>query len=170
MIPVFLAILLLIVAKILANLPDFIGGVFAVELRWEVLNVQTADGTTSANSAAEFRNDSSRTMHIRIITVTMQLDTAANDETGLIEISKSPTLAINTNNNVFYTWPTFLGVSGGTTGAALDDVSFFENKVIKYGKGQLTLEPNESLFVNVSKSSGGTVQSRYVIGYQFGKS
>ena len=167
MIPVFLAILLLLLVKFLSNLPGFFG-VFAVELRWEVLNIQTGDGTTAANSAAEFRNDSSRTLMIRVITVTCQLDTAQADETALTEISKSPTLAVNTNNNVFYTWPTFISSSGATTGAAVDEASWFENKVIKFGKGQLTLEPNESLFVNHLKTSGGIFTSRYVIGYQFG--
>jgi len=139
----------------------------ADELRWETLAGTIADGTTASNSAAEFRNDASRMLSVRTILYDNALNAAANDERGTGEISKSPVIASFTNNNVFFAYGQSLGVHGGTTGAALDDVSMFATGGHNFGKGQLTLEPNESLFVNVSKTSGGTWAFQYQIGYHY---
>lgn len=139
----------------------------AEELRHETLSATIADGTTSSNSAAEFRNDSSRSMMIRIIEEDVALNAAENDERGTIEISKSPTFASNTNNNVFFTRGTTVNITGGTTGAATDDVGVSKQRGRTFGKGQLTLEPNESLFVNGSKTTGGTLIGSYQISYHF---
>lgn len=142
-------------------------GTMASELRWEVLFDTGTDGVTTVSAGAEFRNDSSQLIHIREITWANSLETGANDENGLAEISKSPVLAVETANNVFFTLPTFLGVSAGTTGTGAQDVTFFTNGGRKYGRGQLTLEPNESLFVNIKKTSGGKVNARFSLGYHF---
>lgn len=139
----------------------------ADELRWETLTDTVADGTTTANAGAEFRNDASVIMHIRTIIWDRSLNTAANDERDTMEISKSPVIASFTNNNVFFAYPQSLGVHGGTTGAALDDVSMFAHGGHNFGMGQLTLEPNESLFVNTSKTSGGTSFASYQIGFHY---
>lgn len=139
----------------------------ADELRWETLAGTIADGTTASNSAAEFRNDASRLLHIRTILYDHLFNTAANDERGTAEISKSPVIASFTNNNVFFAYGQSVGITGGTTGAALDDVAVFVNGGHNFGKGQLTLEPNESLFVNVSKTSGGIWSFQYQIGYHY---
>lgn len=139
----------------------------AEELRWENLFDTGGDGTTTISAGAEFRNDSSRMLHIRSIDWAHQYSGAENNEVALVELSKSPVLSANTNNNVFYTVIQNLGVTGGTTGAALDDVSVTTTGGRKYGRGQLTLEPNESLFVNATKSTGGQVNIHYVIGYHY---
>ncbi len=134
----------------------------AAELRTEILAGNVADGTTASNSDSEFRNDSSGLIHIRKITYAHTYTTAAVNETGLVEISKSPTIVSTVNNGVFWTFPQ--QVTGGN--AAADAAGVF-NGSTSYGKGQLTLEPNESLFVNVSKASGGVMSYRYVIEYEF---
>lgn len=139
----------------------------ADELRHETLSTTVADGTTTANSAAEFRNDSSRDMQIRIIEEDIAYHDAENNERGTSEISKSPVFASNTNNNVFFARGTTVSCRGGTTGAALDDVSQSKQRGRTFGLRQLTLEPNESLFVNVAKSSGGALISSYQISYHF---
>ncbi len=139
----------------------------ADELRYENLFDTGADGTTAVNAGAEFRNDSSQILHIRSIDWAHILVTAENNETAFVEISKSPVFSSNTNNNVFYSLFQQLGITGGTTGAAVDDVATVANGGRKYGRGQLTLEPNESLFVNIAKTSGGTLNAHYMIAYHY---
>jgi len=134
----------------------------AKELRQETLKGNVADATTAANSDAEFRNDSSAIIHIRKIHYTHIYHTAAIDERALVELSKSPTIASLVNNGVFYTYPQQVG-GGGAVGDSTGSV----NGGTTYGKGQLTLEPNESLFVNASKTSGGGLAYIYVIEYEF---
>lgn len=138
----------------------------AEELRWETL--APAGTTTDANSSSEFRNDSSRDIHIRELNWACELRTGANDESGVFELSKSPVIASATNNGVFFIKPIALGVSGGTTGSGADDVFFFANGQSKYAKGQLTLEPGESLFTNENIISGTpNMVNRWVLGYHF---
>ncbi len=156
--------LLMIVAILLAPV---LMPVLAAELRHELLTAQIADGTTSADSNSEFRNDSSRMMHIREINYSHRYGTFQADEVGQCEISKSPTFASVTNNNVFFTYLQRVGGLAGTTGAASDDHAQSINGGFKWARGQLTLEPNESLFVNVSKSSGGFMNYHYRIGYHY---
>ncbi len=137
------------------------------ELRFEALVGNVADATTQSNSVSEFRNDSSRTLHIRDIRWTHIYATHEAEESGLIEISKSPTVASLVNNGVFFSLPVRCGGLGATTGAAVDDQSSPTNGGWKYGRGQLTLEPNESLFVNCIKSSGGIMSYDWIIGYHY---
>lgn len=138
----------------------------AEELRWETL--APAGTTADANASSEFRNDSSRDIHIREVSWANELRTAANDESGVFELSKSPVIASANNNGVFFLIAIAIGVSGGTTGAALDDVEWVQNGHRKYAKGQLTLEPGESLFTNENIISGTpTMVGRWILGYHF---
>jgi len=135
----------------------------AKELRHETLFGTVNDGTTASNSVAEFRNDSSAIIHIRKVTYAHGYFTAGLDEDGSVEISKSPTLAGLTNNGPFFSW---LQRVGGQPGVAADSSKSF-NGGQTWGKGQLTLEPNESLFVNVIKDTGGALGFTYQISYEF---
>lgn len=135
------------------------------EGRHESLSNTVADGTTASNSVSEFRNDSSGFIHIRGATYAHQLRTAQVNEQGQIELSKSPVMAATTNNNVFFTWMQSIASNGG----AADDTSAI-NGGRKWGRGQLVLEPNESLFVNVTKTSGGIIVFSYVLEYEFQRS
>lgn len=137
----------------------------AQELRHEVLAAST---TSDTDAAAEFRNDTSAIIHIREIDIENTCQTAANDESTSVEVSKAPVFQSITNNSPFFTMVNSVGISGGTTGAALDDVSAVKSKVKRYGKGQLTLEPNESLFVNIDLNGGSTARWTVVIAYEFG--
>lgn len=139
----------------------------ADELRWETLTDTVPDGTTAANAGAEFRNDASVLLHIRTLIYDRSLNTAANDERDTAEISKSPVIASFTNNNVFFAYPISLGISGGTTGSGADDVSVTAQGGRNFGLGQLTLEPNESLFINTSKTSGGSSFTSFQIGFHY---
>ncbi len=156
-VPLMMLVLCIVSVKLLRRKPKM-----AAELRQEILKGNVADGTAAASADSEFRNDSSAIIHIRKIHYTHLYHTAAIDERGLVELSKSPTVASLTPNNVFYTYPQQVGGGG-----AVGDSSGTINGGTTYGKGQLTLEPNESLFVNVSKTSGGGLAYIYVIEYEF---
>jgi len=136
--------------------------IVAAELRHEWLTGQTADGTTAENADAEFRNDSSRMIHIREIDMNSSFDTAGINEFGRQEVSKSPVLASGTNNNVFFAQLLQIAARGGAADGASQS-----SKRAKYGRGQLTLEPNESLFVNTFKTTGGDLVYRNQISYEF---
>lgn len=140
----------------------------ARELRHEVLTGTIADGTTASNSAAEFRNDSAGMIHIRGLDYDHTYGTAENDESATVEITKAPSFQSGTNNSPFFAWPQTVSIESGTTGAALDDVSVSIQGGKRWGRGQLTLEPNESLFVNVLKNTGGALSFLFVIEYEFG--
>ncbi len=153
--PLLLLLLLLFLHRQATNM--------AKELRHETLFGTVNDGTTASNSAAEFRNDSSAIIHIRKIGYAHGYFTAGLDEDGSVEISKSPTLAGLTNNGPFYSYLQRLAAAAGV--AADSSRSF--NGGQTFGKGQLTLEPNESLFVNVIKDTGGALGFTYQIAYEF---
>jgi len=142
----------------------------ASELRHETLFDTGGDGVVAVSAGAEFRNDSSQIIHIRGLSWNHNLASAAINEGGAVELSKSPVIATNTNNNVFFTEPQEIRMDNGdgvTATQTAGDSGKAENGREKYGRGQLTLEPNESLFVNIAKSSGGIINARYNIRYHF---
>lgn len=138
----------------------------AEELRWEVL---AASGTTvSVDSAAEFRNDSSVDIHIRDLKSHSAILTAANDEFAFAQLSKSPIFQGGNNQNPFFGLTDVISNVVGTTGSGADDVAVAgQGTHNKYAKGQLTLEPGESLFLNTNVTGTPTVQNRWSIGYHF---
>lgn len=123
----------------------------AQELRHETL---FGSGTTSGDALAEFRNDSAGMIHIRGIDWEAVLFTAANDERGSAELSKAPAFQGATNNGPFFRFGITLGANAGTIGSGADDISVHLSRSRRWGRGQLTLEPNESLFYNRSILSG----------------
>ncbi len=135
----------------------------ANELRQEHLVGSHAGGSTTSDAIAEFRNDSSGMISIRKIHSAIFANTMASTESALMEISKSPTQATNVNNNPFWAIPTRLQKGSGDA----VDSGAFSNRTVSYGKGQLVLEPNESLFVNSLKSSDPVVSFIYTIEYEF---
>lgn len=139
----------------------------ANELRFETLFQSVADGTTAENAGEEFRNDSASMIHIRELDQNGWISTGANDESMFAEVSKAPTRQAATVNGPFFVSPLNLFIAAGTTGSGADDVGIATHKVKKFGRGQLTLEPGESLFMNMAKSSGGSGNHQCIIAYEF---
>ena len=135
----------------------------AKELRHETLFGSSGGSGTSFDSASEFRNDSSQIIHIREISYAHRMISSDANEHAHIEISKSPVIASQTENNVFFTYPQILAQEPDASAGGAKQA----NGGRKYGRGQLTLEPNESLFVNIEKSTAVTTKHCYVIGYEF---
>lgn len=137
----------------------------ARELRQEILYDVAAGATTAENAAAEFRNDTSGMIHIRKIHICLFGNTFADGEQSAHELSKAPTFQSTTNNSPFWSLVARLSCPGG---ASITAGSSQMHKTVSYGRGQLTLEPNESLFLNWSKSSDPVVTYTALIEYEFG--
>ncbi len=133
------------------------------ELRWEVMHDSVPDATTTANAAQEFRNETSRILHIRRLRWAHKYGAAGPNEGGVTELSKAPVLQSATDESPFFTLPVRVEMGSDV---ALDS-SHGENGESLYGRGHLTLEPNESLFNNATKTSGGVFVSLWVIAYEF---
>ncbi len=132
------------------------------ELRWEVMNDTVADGTATANAAQEFRNETSRLLHLRRIRWAHGLTLATLNEGGVTELSKAPVLQSATDESPFFTLP--IVIRNDSAGV---DTAKSANGEALFGRGHLTLEPNESLFNNVVKSSGGALNSKWILAYEF---
>jgi len=162
------------VALVLAKVPGLPGkvyqpnaliqGLMAAELRWEVLTQTVADTVTTSNAGAEFRNDTAKLMHIRVIDGTFIYNAAAPTEIGGFQLAKQNSVNF-TNNGTGFRLEVNIGI--GATGAAPVDGVVTENQLRMYAQGQVTLEQNESLFDSISKSSGGVATSRWLIGFHF---
>jgi len=139
----------------------------AQELRMESLIGSTSAGVTGENADAEFRNDSARTIHIREIDAELELTIAENDEDAELEITKSPSSQLGVNNGPFNRMVLKVNLQSSSTGAIQDDGGVTARKIKRYGKGQYTLEPNESIFINTEKDSGGQLEYDVVLSYEF---
>ncbi len=133
------------------------------ELRWEVMYLTS--GTTPNNAVNEFRNETSAIVHIRRIRQAIAMTVAAPGEIIESELSKAPVIQMNTDESPFFTLPTRLVAP--PTGATPADGGMSHNEESLYGRGHLTLEPNESLFQNVAMSADPVATTTYVIGYEF---
>ncbi len=135
----------------------------AQELRQEILAGNVAGGVTQSDSIVEFRNDTNGFISIRKIHKAISCNAMASAESASVEISKSPTVASTVTNNPFWTINTRLQKMSGDTVDSGDRV----NGTSSWGRGQLILEPNESVFVNVLKSSDPVVTFFYELEYEF---
>jgi len=134
------------------------------ELRQEVLH--SSGGSTDANAVAEFRNDSAVTLSIMDIDYAHLMSNSDADEDIYVELSKAPVFQGRTNQSPFFTYPQILVGSGAPIGAAAGTAAINGGK--SYDKGQLTLEPGESLFMNTARNAGDAeLDATYVINYEF---
>ncbi len=134
------------------------------ELRFESLVVL---GVAAAGDAlAEFRNDSDANIFIRDLWCNHLAKTVTPGDEMVVELTKRIALTSRTNNQSQFVWPQALG--GGPTGATPADGSVVVNAGRKYARGQLMIEPGESLFVNYTLLTGtSNIDISYVIGYEF---
>ncbi len=137
----------------------------ADELRWEQMFSTVADGVTTADADSSFVNESSETMFIRKLFINQQIAVADPAEFADLQISKSRTTRLTVDNDPGFSITN--SVMMESTGATAVDGSKADNRTIQFAKGELTLEPNEGIFLNVSKSSGGVSNNRVLVGYHF---
>jgi len=138
----------------------------AKELRHETLVDTVADGTQTASAGAEFRNDLSGMIHIRELDINAVLRTAGINEGVTVEISKAPVRQGAVANGPFFLMQLEIGMPA--SGATPVDGEITGTKVKRWERGQLTLEPGESLFMNITKTgTGGAATGFATIAYEF---
>lgn len=138
----------------------------AEELRWEtLLSTSVADG----NAVGEFRNDTSGNIFIRSIDMfhMVQLDTVSDADVNIrSQLSKSNTIDLVNNTSI---WQLNNGQTCTLAGAGDNGNGGGVNSVNKlYAKGQLILEPGESIFLHLNADNAPTTSvTNNVIGYHF---
>jgi len=95
------------------------------------------------------------------------MDAAETDEQASYELSKAPSYQGATNLSPFFRFGLSLAIQSSTTGAAQDDGAVTGHRSRRWGRGQLTLEPNESLFYNRLVTGGGILDGKATIEYEF---
>lgn len=138
----------------------------AEELRWETL---TSTAIADINAFGEFRNDTSGDIFIRSIDMYLNasLVTATTGVANVTQqIGKSNTIDLANNTSIYQlnNGATFMNDETGGVGpnAMVQTV----NKL--YAKGQLTLEPGESLFGHMEFGNvASNVVCAITIGYHF---
>jgi len=138
----------------------------AEELRWETLQ-STAIADT--NAFGEFRNDTSADLFIRSIDMFfLSADITASSAVshGQVQLSKSNTIDLTNNTSIFQLNIGAVFMNDETGGVGPNASANTLSKL--YAKGQLILEPGESVFGHVDYANAPTnTQISIVIGYHF---
>lgn len=154
-----------IVSIILWLVPALASVVVAIgagELIWRTLFDGSFNG--QADAMAELRNDSSRDMSIRKTSINLRAGVAADDDEYAVELSTDPTYTTSTVNGD----PGWRSVVDGET--VFTTSGFTQTGISKtesFGKGQLILEPGESIYLNGFTDASMIGAARAVIGWEF---
>ncbi len=119
---------------------------------------------TEGLALSVFQNTTEEMMFIRKIRQTLILSAAEPDEFLVSQLSKQRSLVTGDGASGFNL---HTEIAVPATGATPDDGSIAVNEVLQYAKGELTLEPNEELFLNMAKSSGGEGSFLGAVGHHF---
>jgi len=138
----------------------------AEELRWESLqSVSIAD----ANAFGEFRNDTSADLFIRSVDMFfMAADITASSAVsqGQLQLSKSNTIDLTNNTSIYQLNVGAVFMNDEVGGVGPNATAVTHSKL--YAKGQLILEPGESLFGHIDYANApSNVQISITIGYHF---
>lgn len=138
----------------------------AEELRWETLISQALD---DVNAFGEFRNDTSADVFIRSVDMMLRnnLITATTAlAVGHLQVSKSNTLDVANNTSIYQLNVGSVFMNNETNGVGPSASTATVNKL--YAKGQLILEPGESLFGHLAFGNVPTdTLAMITIGYHF---
>ncbi len=115
----------------------------------------------SANSEAQFKNTSDKLLHIRRLKRAVHCDALAITEHATVEVGKSPVLAFATEGNTFPSVATTVNNPG--VAAADNDAS----ETDLFARGQFTLEPNESIFMNLNVGGTPNTQGFADVWYEY---
>jgi len=139
----------------------------AEELRWEMLFTFAIVDT---DAYGEFRNDTSGDIFVRSLDLDQvtSLDVSSTaDHTGQLQVSKSNTIDRNNNSTIFQQ-SVFSTIRFDDTATLANAFAVQGSKSKLFAKGQLILEPGESLFGHVEYSNAPTeAKSLIEIGYHF---
>lgn len=136
----------------------------ADRLLWKNLAGSVAGGVTSSDSDSEFDHDLDDGAQIREISMDVATGGAAPDESISVEIGEVPTFISSTNNTDFFFRQ--LRAEMFATGATPTDGGIVKERTWKFARGQVIVDASKKLYVNVTKTTGGTGNYRISIGYE----
>lgn len=136
----------------------------AEELTWETLAANFNAGNNPENNLANFENTTKGMIFIRDIDLWGSFNGMDAGDSAELELSKSATNAVSVNGDSTFRIHTGARSPEHITAGATDGGHFAQTDK-KYAKGQLTLKPGETLFMNKSGDISG--QGKAVIGYHF---
>lgn len=123
-----------------------------------------AAGSTEGLALASFQNTTEETLFIRKMRITLNLIDSAPSEFALLQISKQRSLVVADGTSGF-NLNTQVSVPSAAAGA--EDGSSSVNELLQFAKGEVTLEPNEEIFLNIGKSNGGDAEAVVAVGHHF---
>lgn len=151
----------------------------AEELRWvNLIDASTGTSSETNNAVASFQNTTDENIYIRNIDVTGVLvdQSPATNAIGYCyttdQISKQVAyISTSGDTNWKQNLVCNIAVSTDGTNTNLGNISDVQQKALRFAKGQLVLEPNETLYIhNVLTMSGLEATHHtisWVIGYHF---
>lgn len=133
------------------------------ELLWKALTGSVVDGQTSDNAVSEWKNESGETFSVRKVIHAVSYDNAEHDEGGQYHFAKSPTSESYVDNSTIY--DVVIDVTQAPAANPSLDGKISKLVIDAYAKGQLILRPNDSIWINITKDTGGVLAYRTLIGY-----
>lgn len=137
----------------------------ATKLRWESVTQVVADGTTSEDNGSRHTNDSDNDEHIRQIHARASISVAGPGESVTGQLSQQNTFQTLTQKNNEEEFRLTVEAVMNTDVAL--DTNNSNSQSFYFGRGQLILEPGQSLKSSLVKSSGGAAGMDWLIGYEF---
>lgn len=151
----------------------------AEELRWTHL-IDTSSGTSTEtnNAVASFQNTTDEDIHIRnidytgVIVDTSPVTNASGYAYVTAQISKQIAYeAVSGSTNWKQNVVTSIDTTTNGTNVEAGKTSTVQNKSFRFAKGQLVLEPNETLYIHdvltMSQLQINAHSSAWLIGYHF---
>jgi len=135
----------------------------AKKLRWHTIRLTDADATTGVDNGARFVNESQQDYHVRQQHWQMELTAAAPGEGGDAQLSFQSTFA-RVNDEDEYRETVSVGMPA--TGATPVDGDANRNQEYYFDRGQLIIEPGESLKLSTNKTNGGALRTGILIGFE----
>lgn len=133
-------------------------------LLWKRLTGSIADGAGSEDSHTEFDHHLDDGALIREISIDIQQGNAEPDESAEVEITEVPAFIGATNDTDFFIRSLRLDMTA--TGAVPNSGGATKSRTWKFGRGQVKINASKKLYVNVSKSTDGSMSYRIDIGYE----
>lgn len=133
------------------------------ELR-SVTLVGSGTGSATYDKQSTFTNESSKLLHIVFVDESHTVAGQGTGDSAMFELSKSPASASIVDGDHSFRITTRLRSRAGTS--QTDATSDF-NGNSRWDDGEFTLEPNESVYVNITATSDNTYAYQYNIQYHY---
>jgi len=135
----------------------------ATELTWFHVFASIADGTTLSDNAARYTNQTRSKAHIIKIMMNLAISAAEAGESATFQLAKQNTFGQTDGDRELR----FTHSLGMPESAASADGSINAHVTENFLRGQLGVDFGDSLFMSVSKTTGGVATGGYWIGLEY---